>query len=264
MSSRTAPVSGLQRGLWFMDRWNPGSVAYTVPRVFRFDGPVDADLLARSLQAVVDRHEALRTTFALGAEGPEQTVHPDFSLQLQRIAAGDDELERVLAEQAGTAFDLATGPLLRAVLIGDATLLIVVHHIAWDGWSAGVFERELAELYTAGVEGRAPVLPELTTQYADYAVERLAEDHGPQLDYWREQLAGAPDRLLLPTDRPRPAVQSFAGDTRHFGLPAGTLGQVRQLASAHDATPFIVQQSLVFRTENYKTAILRPIPARWK
>ena len=127
------------------------------------------------------------------------------------------------------------------MLVGDRTLLIVVHHIVWDGWSAEVFERELAELYTAEVTGRQPELPELTTQYADYAIERLAEDHEPQLAYWREQLTGAPDRLPLPTDRPRPAMQSAAGDTRNFALPAGTRARVQQLASAHDATAFIVQ-----------------------
>jgi amino acid adenylation domain-containing protein len=242
VTSRTAPVSGLQRGLWFMDRWNPGSVAYTIPWEFRFDGPVDAEALQRSLLAIVRRHEALRTTFGLGPDGPEQTVHAEARIRLERVAAdGAEEVAAALAERVGVGFDLATGPLLRAVLVGDRTLLIMVHHIVWDGWSAEVFERELAELYTAELAGRRPELPELTTQYADYAIERLAEDHEPQLAYWREQLTGVPDRLPLPTDRPRPAVQSAAGDTRDFALPAGTRARVQQLASEHEATAFIVQ-----------------------
>jgi amino acid adenylation domain-containing protein len=235
-------VSGLQRGLWFLDRWDPGSLAYTVPWVFRFDGPVDADVLERALLAIVRRHEALRTTFGLGPDGPVQAVHAEARIRLERVSAESEaDVAAVLAERAGAGFDLAAGPLLRPVLVGDRTLLIVVHHIIWDGWSADVFERELAELYTAETAGRQPQLPDLTTQYADYALERLAEKHEPQLAYWREQLAGAPDRLLLPTDRPRPAAQSFAGNTRDFGLPAGTQARVQQLASAHDATPFIVQ-----------------------
>ena len=228
MTGRTSPVSGLQRGLWFLDRWNPGSAAYTVPWVFTFDAPVDPDVLERSIAGIVRRHEVLRTTFSFGPEGPRQTVHDDVRIPLHR-----DEAELT------AGFDLTTGPLLRATLVDATTLVLVVHHIVWDGWSAGVFERELAEFYTAAVEGREPVLPVLTTQYARYAAE--AEPHDEQLAYWREQLQGAPERLALPSDREAPAQQDFAGDTREFALPAGLAARIGELAAEADATPFVVQ-----------------------
>ncbi len=226
MTGRTAPVSALQRGMWFLDRWNPGSAAYTVPWVFTFDAPVDPDVLERSIAGIIRRHEVLRTTFSFGPDGPQQTVHDDVRVPLHR---GDADLT--------TGFDLETGPLLRASLVDATTLVLVVHHIVWDGWSAGIFERELAESYTAIVEGREPVLPRLSTQYADYT----AEPHDDQLDYWREQLHGAPERLAVPTDREPPAQQDFAGDTRAFALPAGLAGRIGELAADADATPFVVQ-----------------------
>ncbi|WP_328457300.1 amino acid adenylation domain-containing protein [Amycolatopsis sp. NBC_00438] len=226
MTGRTVPVSGLQRGMWFLDRWNPGSAAYTVPWVFTFDAPVDPDILERSIAAIVRRHEVLRTTFSFGPDGPQQTVHDDVRIPLRR---GELDLS--------AGFDLETGPLLRASLVDATTLVLVVHHIVWDGWSSGIFERELAESYTAVVEGREPVLPRLSTQYADCA----AEPHDDQLDYWREQLRGAPGRLAVPTDREPPAQQDFAGDTREFALPAGLSRRIGELAADADATPFIVQ-----------------------
>ncbi|WP_328649390.1 amino acid adenylation domain-containing protein [Amycolatopsis sp. NBC_00348] len=226
MTGRTVPVSALQRGMWFLDRWNPGSAAYTVPWVFTFDAPVDPDVLERSIAGIVRRHEVLRTTFSFGPDGPQQTVHDDVRVPLHR---GDADLT--------TGFDLETGPLLRASLVDTTTLVLVVHHIVWDGWSSGIFERELAESYTAIVEEREPVLPRLSTQYADC----VAEPHDDQLDYWRKQLHGAPERLAVPTDREPPAQQDFAGDTRAFALPAGLAGRIGELAADADATPFVVQ-----------------------
>ncbi|UOX91006.1 amino acid adenylation domain-containing protein [Amycolatopsis sp. FBCC-B4732] len=228
MTGRTAPVSGLQRGLWFLDRWNPGSAAYTVPWVFTFDAPVDPAVLESALGGIVRRHEVLRTTFSAGPDGPQQTVHDDVRIPVHR---GEPDLT--------AGFDLETGPLLRATLADPVTLVLVVHHIVWDGWSSGVFERELAELYTAAVEGRAPVLPELTTQYADYAAE--PEPYDEPLAYWREQLAGAPERLAVPADREAPARQDFGGDTREFALPDGLAARIGELAAELDATPFVVQ-----------------------
>ncbi|WP_412741677.1 amino acid adenylation domain-containing protein [Krasilnikovia sp. MM14-A1004] len=236
MHSRTAPVSGLQRGMWFLDRLHPGSAAYSVPWVFTFDGPVDPEILQRALDRIVARHEALRTTFTLGPDGPRQVVHDRMPVPLRRGAYPD--LAAAIAGEA--VFDLATGPLLRAVLVDSRTLLLSVHHIVWDGASAGVFERELAECYTAACEGRDPVLPALATQYADYATAPV-EDADEQLDYWRAQLAGAPARLDVPADRHRPTTGSFSGRTEEFDLDAGTGTRVRALATTADATPFIVQ-----------------------
>ncbi|RZU53359.1 amino acid adenylation domain-containing protein [Krasilnikovia cinnamomea] len=236
MHSRTAPVSGLQRGMWFLDRMHPGSAAYTVPWVFTFDRPVDAELLQRAVDRIVDRHEALRTTFTLGPDGPRQVVHDRLPVPLRR--GGYPDLAAAIAGEA--AFDLTTGPLLRAVLVDARTLLLTVHHIVWDGASAGVFERELAECYTAEHEGREPVLPALATQYADHATTPV-DDADEQLDYWRAQLAGAPARLDVPADRHRPTAGNFAGRTREFDLPDGTGSRVRTLATTADATPFVVQ-----------------------
>ncbi|SDJ27948.1 amino acid adenylation domain-containing protein [Lentzea albidocapillata subsp. violacea] len=238
--STTTPVSGLQRGLWFMDRWNPGSPAYLVPWVFEFDGPVDARVLHRALRLLVGRHEALRTTFDLGADGPVRTVHSGVRLPFASVAVDGPAALRVLLDnEARVGFDLTEGPLLRATLVtgpGVAdTLVLVVHHIVWDGWSAGVFERELAEVYTALAADREPDLAPLTPA-ADSSVS--TED---SLAYWTGQLAGAPAELTLPTDRPRPPSRTFAGGTEMFGLPAGTAARVQDLAADLGATPFVVQ-----------------------
>ncbi|WP_439658268.1 amino acid adenylation domain-containing protein [Lentzea sp. HUAS TT2] len=238
--STTTPVSGLQRGLWFMDRWNPGSPAYLVPWVFEFDGTVDADVLHRALRLLVGRHEALRTTFDLGPDGPVRTVHSGVRLPFASVAVdGQAALDALLDSETRTGFDLAEGPLLRATLATGPgvpdTLVLVVHHIVWDGWSAGVFERELAAAYTSLAADREPDLTPLATVH-DIAVS--TED---SLAYWAERLAGAPAELTLPSDRSRPSSRTFAGGTETFGLPVGTAGRVRDLAANLGATPFVVQ-----------------------
>ncbi|MET9230150.1 amino acid adenylation domain-containing protein [Lentzea sp. NPDC003310] len=238
--STPTPVSGLQRGLWFMDRWNPGSPAYLVPWVFSFDGAVDAGVLHRALLALVERHEALRTTFDLGADGPLRTVRDEVRLPFSSVVVdGPDELRSVLDRETRAGFDLAEGPLLRATFatgpgVAD-TLVLVVHHIVWDGWSAGVFERELAEVYNALAEDRSPELVPLAP-FAEVAVS--TED---SLAYWTDRLAGAPAELTLPTDRPRPLSRTFAGGTELFGLAPGTAARVQDLAADLGATPFVVQ-----------------------
>jgi amino acid adenylation domain-containing protein len=252
VNSRTAPVSGLQRGVWFLDRLNPGSATYTVPWILEFDDPVDRAFLERGLNVIAERHEVLRTTYSLGRGGPLQTVHehgriPFTSNDLSGLppigqrAALDEQLDRA----ACSGFDLASGPLLRAILVtGSAvptTLILLVHHMVWDGWSAAVFGRELAELYTALAEGRRPALPELSTQYADYALAERDAPYDEQLAYWQERLRGAPARLALPADRDRPTVQAFSGHTAEFALADGTMTEVRKLAIAGEATPFVVQ-----------------------
>ncbi|SES17997.1 amino acid adenylation domain-containing protein [Lentzea albida] len=237
--STTTPVSGLQRGLWFMDRWTPGSSAYLVPWVFSFDGAVDASVLHRALLVLVERHEALRTTFDLGTDGPVRTVHSGARLPFSSVVVdGPAELRSLLDRETRTGFDLAEGPLLRATFatgpgVAD-TLVLVVHHIVWDGWSAGVFERELAEVYNALTEDRDPELVPLIA-----AAETATS--GDALAYWTERLAGAPAELTLPTDRPRPPTRTFAGGTEPFGLPAGTAARIGDLAADLGATPFVVQ-----------------------
>ncbi|MEU6311424.1 amino acid adenylation domain-containing protein [Streptomyces sp. NPDC047014] len=249
---RTAPVSGLQRGLWFLDRWNPQAATYTTPWTYEVTGPLDLALLQRALDGVTARHEALRTTFALHPDGPRQHIHPGLTVPLAvtdlRALPEEhraDRAEQLLAERAAVPFDLAAGPLLRAEAFRFAedrtTLLLVVHHIIWDGWSAELFERELTEHYRASAEGRAPVLPELTLQYAEWAEEERHTSYEEHLTHWKQALDGAPALLELPGDRPRPAESSQRGATEPFGLAPGTAARVRALAEEEGVTPFTVQ-----------------------
>ncbi|WP_328968127.1 non-ribosomal peptide synthetase [Streptomyces sp. NBC_00239] len=249
---RTAPVSGLQRGLWFLDRLNPQAATYTTPWTYDVDGPLDLGLLQRALDGVVARHEALRTTFALHPDGPRQHVHPALTVPLAVTDLRDlPEVERdaraaqLTQERAVEPFDLAAGPLLRAEAFRLAddrtTLLFVVHHIIWDGWSAEVFECELLEFHRALTEDRAPVLPELTTQYADWAEEEQYTSYEEHLAHWKQSLHGAPTLLELPGDRPRPAERSQRGATEPFGLVPGTAARVRELAEQEGVTPYTVQ-----------------------
>ncbi|WP_260616816.1 condensation domain-containing protein, partial [Streptomyces sp. WAC05950] len=249
---RTAPVTGLQRGLWFLDRWNPQAATYTTPWTYDVTGPLDLVLLQRALDGVTARHEALRTTFALHPDGPRQHVHAALAVPLTVTDLRElpeerraDRAEQLIAERAAEPFDLATGPLLRAEAFRLAddrtTLLFVVHHIVWDGWSAELFDHELTELYRASTEHRAPVLPALTTQYADWAEEEQHTSYEEHLAHWKQSLDGAPTLLELPGDRPRPAERSQRGATEPFDLAPGTAARVRELAEHEGVTPYTVQ-----------------------
>ncbi|XIJ56949.1 amino acid adenylation domain-containing protein [Kitasatospora hibisci] len=242
-----APPATFQRGLWFLDQWNPGAPTYIVPWVFRFAGEVDPELLRRALAGVVDRHGSLRTTFAFGEDGPRQVVHPSVELPFTVVETAPEQVDGLLAEAALVPFDLETGPLLRAHLYrtgGTSTLLLLCHHIVWDEGSLPVLEAELAELYEAMAAGRAPALPELPVQYADYSAWQYREDNAAaaarHLDHWREHLRDAPTEPALPTDRPRPEVQAFRGAFHRFAMPRPVAEAVRALARSEDATPFMV------------------------
>ncbi len=239
-----APLANFQRGLWFLDQWNPGAPTYIVPWVFRFAGPVDPELLRRALAGVVDRHEALRTTFELGEEGPRQVVHPTVELPFSVLETTAEALDDLLAEAALVPFDLETGPLVRAHLYrtgATSTLLLLCHHIVWDEGSLPVLEAELATLYEALAAGRTAVLPQLAVQYADYSTwQRQDGTAERQLDHWREHLRDAPTEPMLPTDRPRPELQSFRGAFHRFAMPRPVAEAVRALARSEDATPFMV------------------------
>ncbi len=248
-SGRTeAPLAPLQRGLWFLDQWDPGSATYNVPWVYRFDGTVDADLLRAALNTVVARHESLRTVFVLADEGPRQEVRASVDVPFTVTDAADGELEELITATARLPLDLEHGPLLRARVLrspdGRTTLVLVVHHIVWDEASRPVLEHELKEAYEALRAGRPHRLPEPTTQYADYA----AGEHHPstaraveaQLDYWEQQLKNVPQSEALPTDHPRPEVQAFRGAHHAFTVPEPVARAVRELARGEDATPYMV------------------------
>ncbi|HST63409.1 MAG TPA: amino acid adenylation domain-containing protein [Longimicrobium sp.] len=253
---RPLPLSFAQERLWFIDRLEPGSTVYNVPVAWRLGGALDEAALERALGEIVRRHEALRTVFREGVDGsPVQTIAPfgGFVLPVEDLSALDEAdreaaVRRRAGEEARRAFDLSTGPLFRAALLRldaeDHVLLLSMHHVVSDGWSMGVLFRELSALYAAYREGGESPLAELDVQYADYAVwqrEQLAgETLDRQLAYWKERLAGAPELLELPTDHPRPAVQTYRGANERMELSLQLLERLQALGRSEGATLYMV------------------------
>jgi amino acid adenylation domain-containing protein len=248
------PTSFAQRRLWLVNQLEPASPAYNVPIGQRFHGTLDVLALERALATIVTRHEALRTTFSLVDGEPVQVVTRDAALQLPvedlvAMPAVDleAEVQRLNDQEARHPFDLERGPLFRTRLLrlapNEHALLLVVHHIVFDGWSVGVLFRELSECYRAFATGEAPRLPQLPVQYADYAVwQREWLTGGPgerQLDYWRAHLAGAPVVLELPTDFPRPLTRSYRGAAQRLLLSRRLLEGLKALSQEEGATLFM-------------------------
>ncbi|MCP4653859.1 MAG: non-ribosomal peptide synthetase, partial [bacterium] len=229
---RDVPLSFAQQRLWVLDRLDPGSSLYNISTALRLTGRLDTAALGRALDEIVRRHQVLRTRFEAIDDEPVQVIQPDLGLPLPIVDLGGlPAAGRLLRTAARQPFDLARGPLVRAVLMrlgpDEHMLFLSVHHIAFDGWSAGVFVDELTALYQAFSTGRSSPLPDLPVQYADFAVWQRQWLRGEvlerQLAYWREQLAGLPV-LDLPCDRPRPATQSFRGSAEPLRL-SGELGR---------------------------------------
>ncbi|MGY3621905.1 amino acid adenylation domain-containing protein [Bradyrhizobium sp. USDA 10063] len=251
--SEPAPLSYSQERLWFLEQLQPGNSAYNLPLVLPFGDPLDCAVLERALNAIVARHEALRTTFVMSGGVPVQRVAPHLSIAIEEIdlrgqADAQAAAYRLLAEEMSRPFELQRGPLVRARLIrrgpGEALFVVNMHHIVSDGWSLGVFMRELEALYTAFVQNRPSPLEELRIQYADFAVwqrEWLQGDMLAQhLGYWRDQLAGIPPLLDLPCDRPRPAMESYRGAAQMFTVGPRVTDKLRELARERQATLFMV------------------------
>ncbi|MFC9981693.1 amino acid adenylation domain-containing protein, partial [Gordonia sp. NPDC127522] len=246
------PLSFAQQRLWFINRFQPDSVAYNIPAVLRMRGGLDVEALRAALVDVVSRHEVLRTTFPDEAGVPYQLIHPEASVADGLdwgIAGSQDEL--VAAVTAG--FDVTTQWPIRVRLwraaAGEHVLAIVLHHIGADGESMAPFVSDLVAAYGARVVGEAPGFVPLTVQFADFAIWQhsvlgSADDPesvvGRQLAYWTAQLAGLPDVLELPADRPRPAVASGRGDRYDVGIPAEIGARVAEVARGADVTPFMV------------------------
>nr|WSZ19204.1 amino acid adenylation domain-containing protein [Streptomyces canus] len=245
---RDAPLSFGQQRLWFLHQLTPDSGQLLTHRVVRLRGAVDAPALDAAFTGLLERHEVLRTRIVRGDEGePRQQVAAAGEFRVERRdAAGRDEALLLAREEARRPLDPEEGPLLRAVLVREAAdahlLLVVLHHIVSDDWSAALLAKEVGELYAAAVEGRAPVLPELPVQYADFAVwerDRLRGDLlNRQLAYWRDRLAGL-EPLELPTDRKRPPQRTGAGATVEFAVPAEVTEGLRRLARRTGVTPFM-------------------------
>ena len=249
------PLSFAQQRLWFLDQWEPSSPFYNSPSVLRLSGRLELKVLQRTLFEVVRRHEVLRTSFPSVDGQPRQRIverwQPALPLidlsKLDQVTA-DEAVKWLAQHEALQPFNLATGPLLRATLLRlgaeEHVLLFTMHHIVSDGWSMGLLVREVAALYKAYQEGQESPLEELAVQYADYAVwqrEWLAgEVLEGQLDYWRRQLAGAPAVLELPTDRPRPRVQSYQGATSEFRLSSELTAGLKELSRRSGVTLFMM------------------------
>jgi amino acid adenylation domain-containing protein len=235
------PLSFAQERLWFLDQLEAGGPLYNVPVAARLRGPLDAGRLAAAWRGIARRHEALRTTFPAAGGKPVQTVAAEPALDLERIELDEAAAFRRLDEEARRPFDLARGPLARALLIrlgaDDHLLALTFHHTVADGASMEVLFRELSALY-AGDEPAPPAV-----QYPDYAVWQRGWLQGEVLDaqlaFWRAELTPPPAPLDLPTDRPRPAAQTFRGGAVAVALPAPLVRGVRALARRHGATTFM-------------------------
>src|SRR6266567_7493269 len=223
---RKAPLSFAQQRLWFLDQMESGSASYNISRAARLKGRLKLGALRAALNAIAARHESLRTNFVSVEGEPFQVISAlreieiaELDLQMLPQDEREHEVQTLILEAACRAFDLAADNLLRARLfrLGDEdhVLLLTMHHIVSDGWSMSVLFRELAVLYEAFSNSLPSPLPELPIQYGDFARWQRQWLQGPvleeQISYWKEQLAGAPALIELPTDRPRPAIQTFNG-----------------------------------------------------
>ncbi len=253
-SSDELPLSFAQERLWFLHQMEPQSSAYHLFYGIRLHGLLDVPALEQTLEEIVRRHEILRTTFATVAGRPIQRVAASSSvlLAVTDLSAFEKdeqatEVERVMQEAARKPFDLVTGPLLRAGLVrlseDEHVLLFTLHHIVSDGWSTTVLVREVAALYEAFCAGHASPLPNLTIQYGDYALWQrhwlqgdVLESH---LSYWQQTLKGAPPLLELPTDRPRPMVQTFNGDAIPYALSKDLSEALSGLSRREGATLYM-------------------------
>ncbi|HEX8128490.1 MAG TPA: amino acid adenylation domain-containing protein [Pyrinomonadaceae bacterium] len=249
------PMSFAQQRLWFLDRLVPGNAFYNLHEVYRIKGQLHVPTLVAALNEIVKRHEILRTTLVEDEGRLLQVVSPAATLELPLVSLEDlpEERDRQLAaarlarEDAQRPFNLSEDMLLRTTLVRlgaeDHRLILTMHHIVTDGWSMGILLRELIALYQAFSAGRPSPLPELAVQYADFSQWQqdwlCGEVLETELSYWREQLAAAPPALVLPTDRPRPATQSFSGATHRFQLDEALARELVALSRREGATLFM-------------------------
>jgi amino acid adenylation domain-containing protein/thioester reductase-like protein len=250
----SGPLSFAQQRLWFIEQFEEATAAYNIPFGFRLRGQLNVAALERSLNEILRRHEALRTSCTTVEGKPQTIVTPALTMLLpvkdlrsfpEEIR--EAELYRLAIEDARSPFNLAQSPLFRIALLQvdekEYVLLMTIHHISFDGWSIGVFMRELTILYNAFSRGRPSPLPELPIQYADFAKWQREWLQGEvlehQLSYWKKQLSGSLPILNLPTDRPRPARQTFRGAIHSFHLPQPLSEAIKNLSQQEKCTPFM-------------------------
>ncbi|MDL4819441.1 non-ribosomal peptide synthetase [Actinomadura opuntiae] len=252
------PLSYAQQRLWFLNRFEGASATFNMPVALRLDGALDLDALRAALADVVERHESLRTIFPDGSGSARQLVLDPAAARprLDVVPTGEAALPAALAAEVGRGFDLSVEPPLRARLFaldgGGHVLAMVLHHIAADGWSMAPLARDVILAYAARAEGRAPQWAPLPVQYADYTLwqrELFGSEDDPeslisqQIAYWRDALAGLPEELDLPADRPRPAEASYRGGTHAFELDADLHAGLLRLARESGASLFMVMQA---------------------
>ncbi|HEU4507241.1 MAG TPA: amino acid adenylation domain-containing protein [Pyrinomonadaceae bacterium] len=276
------PASFAQQRLWFLDQLKPNSTVYNISDAVRLSGPVDIDAFERTINEITRRHESLRTTFAIVDEQPVQVISPPRPTKLLIRDISDlpepereTEALRLMKEEAQQPFNLSQGPLLRVSLLklndAEHVLLMTMHHIVSDGWSIGVLITEMKTLYAAFSAGRQSPLPELPVQYADFAQAQREWLSGEVLDeqlaYWKQQLAGIPTVLELPTDHPRPPIQTFRGATESVMLSRTLSEELNALSRNEGVTLFMTMlaafQTLLYRyTGQKEIAVGTPIAGR--
>ncbi|MCC6698260.1 MAG: amino acid adenylation domain-containing protein [Candidatus Hydrogenedentes bacterium] len=255
---RPARLSFAQQRLWFLDRLGSDDGVYTISVALRLRGTLDPGALQNAIGRILERHEVLRTVFAGSDEEPRQFVHADIAPHLDPVDLSalpdgerDGAVRRLVREALRKPFDLTEGPLFRALLVrldaAEHVLGVSMHHTVSDGWSMGVFARELELSYSAFAAGEQPDMPTLPIQYADFAEWQRDYLRGEVLDqqvcFWKQHLKGAPPALDLPTDRPRPAVQTFRGGRASIALPAALRDGMAELCRRHEVTPFMALSS---------------------
>ena len=248
------PLSFAQERLWFIDQLNPNSALYNIVMPIQLNGTLDVAAWQKALDTIVSRHEVLRTSFTTRDGIPTQVIAPsargDFQvLDLTQLPEGarQQRLFRLVKDEAGRPFNLSADVMMRSKLIKLERELyifvLVLHHIAADGWSLGVLCREFAELYEAFSNRKRSCLPELPIQYADFAVWQRKRLQGDalecELQYWKEKLAGIPALLDLPTDRPRPTVQSYRGGRKPLLMSKGLVDAIEELSRREGVTSFM-------------------------
>jgi len=248
------PLSFAQQRLWFLEQLEDSNAIYNMPAALHLIGSLHIAALEQSLNEVLRRHEALRTNFATMDERPAQVIAPALTvtlsvIDLQALPEVEQfpEARRLATEEAQRPFELANSSLLRITLLRlgeeEHVLLVIMHHIVSDGWSIGIFIRELATLYEAFLSDQPSPLPALPIQYADFAHWQRQWLQGEvletQLNYWQQQLAGVPPLLEFPTDRPRPPVQTFRGSTEHFQINPDLTRRLKDLSQQSGTTLFM-------------------------
>ena len=273
--ARTVPLSFAQQRLWFLDQLESDSSALNISKAVRMVGRLDVPALEKTLKALVSRHESLRTNFKLVDGEAVQVISPALEMKisvvdLRGLRPDERELEfqRLGGEAGRRVFDLAQDPLMRATLFqledDDHVLWLTIHHIVSDGWSMGVLFREIGALYEAFAKNQPSPLADLPIQYADFTLWQREWLQGEvletQLDYWRKQLAGAPAVLELPTDKPRPAIQTFNGSYHSLVLPRRLSDSVSALSRRSGTTLFMTLlaafQALLYRYTNQEDVVV--------